>query len=100
MDIIKGLPSTRICSSLSQVQTAWSMALMDKHKQVKRQRLDRICEGEISYILLHKVKVNILELVCVYELYFVIKMQSIKKKLDCTLHRSSYPYSQTAKPLY
>lgn len=30
---------------LSQVQTVWSMALMDKHKQVKRQRLDRICEG-------------------------------------------------------
>lgn len=25
------------------------MALMDKHKQVKRQRLDRICEGKACY---------------------------------------------------
>ena len=41
-----GLASTRICSSLSQVKAARSMALMDKHKQVKRQRLDRICEGK------------------------------------------------------
>lgn len=27
------------------------MALMDKHKQVKRQRLDRICEGELASTL-------------------------------------------------
>lgn len=27
------------------------MALMDKHKQVKRQRLDRICEGECTSTL-------------------------------------------------
>lgn len=27
------------------------MALMDKHKQVKRQRLDRICEGEFTSTL-------------------------------------------------
>ncbi|MEQ2233706.1 hypothetical protein ILYODFUR_024520, partial [Ilyodon furcidens] len=37
--------SSQICSSLSQVKTPWSMALMDKTKHVKRQRLDRICEA-------------------------------------------------------
>lgn len=37
--------------SWSQVQAARSMALMDKHKQVKRQRLDRICEGELASTL-------------------------------------------------
>lgn len=37
--------------SWSQVQAARSMALMDKHKQVKRQRLDRICEGEFTSTL-------------------------------------------------
>lgn len=32
------------------------MALMDKHKQVKRQRLDRICEGEsIHAHFVHKI---------------------------------------------
>lgn len=40
------LQSTWIFSSVCQIRTAWSMALMDKHKQVKRQRLDRICEGK------------------------------------------------------
>lgn len=48
----------------SQVPAARSMALMDKHKQVKRQRLDRICEGEFSSALrtptAHETNVDIL----------------------------------------
>lgn len=45
------------------------MALMDKHKQVKRQRLDRICEGEISEILAHKAKVNMLINLCTWGMF-------------------------------
>lgn len=35
------------------------MALMDKHKQVKRQRLDRICEGEFMSMVTLSQKLSI-----------------------------------------
>lgn len=50
---------------LSQVKTAQSMALMDKHKQVKRQRLDRICEGKLIQFLLAHKSTKLIKMLCV-----------------------------------
>lgn len=51
MEDVNGAVEHSDLDSRSQVQAARSMALMDKHKQVKRQRLDRICEGEFASTL-------------------------------------------------